>query len=74
MKDRSKSTDKKLKLMTAKDVQEEFLCMDIRKLRAFLNQNIAYIKIGARYFYHRSEVEELLTDTENSYEFEMDTY
>lgn len=69
-----KATNKKLKLMTAKDVQKEFLNMDIRKLRAFLNQNIAYIRIGRRFFYHRSEVEELLTDTENSYEFEMDTY
>lgn len=69
-----KETNKKLKLMTAKEVQEEFLDMDIRKLRAFLNQNVAYIKIGSRYFYHRSAVESLLTDTENSYEFKLSRY
>lgn len=64
----------KKKLMTCKDVQEEILDMDIRKLRAFLNRNIAYIKVGRRYFYQRSQVEKLLLDTENSYEFELDVY
>lgn len=64
----------KKKLMSAKDVQEEYLNMDIRKLRAFLNQNIAYVKIGVRYYYQRSQVEKLLLDTENSYEFRLDNY
>lgn len=64
-------TKDKKKLMTSKDIQEEFLDMDIRKLRAFLNQNIAYIRIGRRYYYHRSDIEEILADTENSYEYQV---
>lgn len=74
MKNDFKVAGGKLKLMTAKEVQAEYLNMDIRKLRAFLNQNISYIKIGVRYYYQRAEVEKLLMDTENSYEYEQVTY
>ena len=36
--------------MTAKEVQEEFINMDIRKLRSFLNQYCSYKKIGKNYY------------------------
>lgn len=66
-------TKDKKKLMTSKDIQEEFLDMDIRKLRAFLNQNIAYIKVGKRYYYKRADLEKLLNlnDCTKSYEYEV---
>lgn len=64
----------KRKLMSAGEVRDEYLGMDIRKLRTFLNRNIAFVKIGNRYYYQRSEVERLLSDTENSHEFKVGTY
>ena len=62
------------KLMTAREVRDESLCMDIRKSRTFLNENISFVKIGNRYYYQRSKVEKLLNDTENSYDFRVGTY
>ncbi len=62
------------KLMTAREVRDEYLYMDIRKLRTFLNKNISFVKIGNRYYYQRSKVEKLLNDTENSYDFRVGTY
>lgn len=62
------------KLMTAREVRDEYLYMDIRKLRTFLNENISFVKIGNRYYYQRSKVEKLLNDTENSYDFRVGTY
>lgn len=62
------------KLMTAREVRDEYLCMDIRKLRTFLNENISFVKIGNRYYYQRSKIEKLLNDTENSYDFRVGTY
>ena len=45
------------KLLTAKQVQEEYLPLDIRKVREFLNSNCKYRKIGNQYLYVRKEVE-----------------
>lgn len=45
------------KLMSAKEVQEEFLNMDIRRLRSFLNQYCSFKKIGNVYYYARKDVE-----------------
>lgn len=67
-------TKEQRKLMSVREVREEYLCMDIRKLRTFLNQNIVFVKIGNRYYYHRSKVEQLLNDTENVHEFSVGTY
>lgn len=64
-------TKDKRKLMTVKEVQNEFLSMSTPKLRAFLNENTAYIRIGNKYYYLRTEIEKLLMDTENSYEYEV---
>lgn len=67
-------SERQRKLMSVKEVREEYLCMDIRKLRAFLNQNVAFVKIGNRYYYQRSKIEQLLNDTENIHEFKVGTY
>lgn len=48
------------KLLSVLDIQKEYLDMDCRKLRAFLNNNCNYKKIGNTYFYSRAEVESLL--------------
>lgn len=64
----------KKKCMTAKDVQDEYLNMDIRKIRTFLNQYCTFRKIGKTYFYLRTEVEALLLDTQKDHEFPLDTY
>lgn len=71
-----KSNNKKevRKMMTAMEVQREFLNMDIRKIRTFLNQYCNYKKIGNTYMYLRSEVEALLLDQDNSYEFPLERY
>lgn len=69
-----KRVDSKKKLMTVKEVQAEYLNMDIRKLRAFLNEYCSYSRIGKNYFYLRKEVEELLCNTEESYEFSVENY
>lgn len=63
----------KRKCMTAKEVKEEYLDMDIKKIRAFLNQYCSYKKIGNTYVYSREEVERLLL-SEDSIEFQIDTY
>ena len=47
------ASQNKKKCMTAKEVQEEFINMDIRKLRSFLNQYCSYKKIGKNYYYVR---------------------
>ena len=64
-------TKDKRKLMTVKEVQNEFLYINTPKLRAFLNENVAYIKINNKYYYPRAQVEKLLMDTENSSEYEV---
>lgn len=63
----------KRKCMTAKEVKEEYLDMDIKKIRAFLNQYCSYKKIGNTYVYSREEVENLLL-SEDSIEFQIETY
>lgn len=65
---------KQCKLMSVREVQEEYLNIDCRKLRMFLNTYLSYVKIGRLYYYQRSEVEALLTDKGNSYEFKLDDY
>lgn len=59
----------KPKLMTAQEVKEEFLPMDIRKVREFLNANCKVRKIGNRYFYIRKEVEEKLIQAEGNADY-----
>lgn len=66
--------NRRRRLMTTKEVQEEFLDMDIRKVRAFLNQYCTYKKIGQTYYYSRKEVEELLLDGECCTEFCIGMY
>lgn len=66
-------SNSKRKCMTAKEVQQEYLDMDIKKLRAFLNRYCSYKKIGNTYFYPRSEIEELLLNHENT-EYKIETY
>lgn len=66
--------NRRRKLMTTKEVQEEFLDMDIRKVRAFLNQYCTYKKIGQTYYYSRKEVEELLLSEECCTEFGIGKY
>ena len=65
------ASQNKKKCMTAKEVQEEFINMDIRKLRSFLNQYCSYKKIGKNYYYIRQEVETLLLDSKNSFEYSI---
>lgn len=60
------SNHKQTKLITAKQVQEEYLPVDIRKVRAFLNAYCRYRKIGSRYYYIRKEVEEKLIQAEGN--------
>lgn len=62
----------KRKLLTVKEIKEDYISMNEPKLRAFLNSTIPYLKIGNRYYYPRTEVEKLLVDTENSYEYQVD--
>lgn len=59
------------KLLTVKEIKEDYISMNEPKLRAFLNSTITYIKIGNRYYYPRSKVEKLLLDTDNSYEYKI---
>ncbi|KAI4442337.1 hypothetical protein C824_004848 [Schaedlerella arabinosiphila] len=61
------------KCMTAKEVQQEYLDMDIKKLRVFLNQYCSYKKIGNTYFYPRSEIENLLLDHKTT-EYKVKVY
>lgn len=64
-------TKNKRKLLTVKEIREDYISMSEPKLRAFLNSTIPYLKIGNKYYYPRSEVEKLLVDTENSYEYQV---
>lgn len=65
----------KRKCMTVKDIQREYLDIDSRKLRAFLNSYCSYRKIGRTYYYQRSEIEALLCSTDDSsYEFSLEKY
>lgn len=63
----------KRKLLSVLDVQREYLDIDCRKLRAFLNSQCNYKKIGNTYFYSRAEVESLLLSDEQV-EFEISPY
>lgn len=65
------NSEKSTKLITAKQVQEEYLDVDIRKVRAFLNKYCHYRKIGRQYFYVRQEVEEKLLDTGRNVEYDL---
>ena len=59
------------KLMTAKQVQEEYLNIDIRRIRAFLNTYCHYRKIGRQYYYVREEVEQKLLNTDDNIEYQL---
>lgn len=61
------------KLLSVKEVQNKYLNMDCRKLRAFLNSQCNYKKIGNAYFYSRAEVESLLLSNEKV-EYEINPY
>lgn len=74
MNDNKQRNIKSCRLMTAKEVQAEYLNMDIRKLRCFLNEFCTYRKIGKTYFYSRAEVEKLLLDENSSTEFQLIAY
>ena len=63
----------KRKCITAREVHEEFIDMDIKKLRTFLNRYCNYKKIGNTYYYSHEEVERLLLGNENA-EFQVGTY
>lgn len=69
--DKKEISKNKRKLLTVKEIRKEYISMNEPKLRAFLNSTISYLKIGNRYYYPRSEVEKLLIDTENSYEYKV---
>ncbi len=68
-----KQKNNKRKLVSVLDVQREYLNIDCRKLRAFLNSQCNYKKIGNTYFYSRAEVESLLLSDEQV-EFEVKPY
>ena len=61
----------KPKLMTARQVQKEYINMDIRRLRQFLNTYCHYRKIGRQYYYVREEVEQKLLNTDDNIEYLM---
>lgn len=60
------------KLITAKQVQAEYLPLDIRIVRAFLKANCKYRKIGRRYFYVRQDVEEKLIKADGNITYRLD--
>ena len=60
------------KLITAKQVQAEYLPLDIRLVRAFLKSNCKYRKIGRRYFYVRQDVEEKLIKADGNITYRLD--
>lgn len=64
--------NRKTKLITARQVQEELLPLDIRKVRAFLNTNCKYRKIGGRYFYVRKDVETKLIEVDGNITYRID--
>lgn len=59
------------KLITARQVQQEYLNIDLRRLRNLLNTNCHYRKIGRQYFYIREEVEHQLLNTDNNVEYQL---
>ncbi len=61
------------KLLSVQDIQREYLNMDCRKLRAFLNSRCNYKKIGNTYYYSRAEVNSLLL-SEEKVEYEINPY
>lgn len=61
------------KLLSVQDIQREYLDMDCRKLRAFLNSQCNYKKIGNTYYYSRAEVNSLLLSAEKV-EYEINPY
>ena len=61
------------KLLSVQDIQREYLDMDCRKLRAFLNSQCNYKKIGNTYYYSRAEVNSLLL-SEKKVEYEINPY
>lgn len=61
------------KLLSIQDIQREYLDMDCRKLRAFLNSQCNYKKIGNTYYYSRAEVNSLLL-SEEKVEYEINPY
>lgn len=61
------------KLLSVQDIQREYLDMDCRKLRAFLNSQCNYKKIGNTYYYSRAEVNSLLL-SEEKVEYEINPY
>lgn len=60
------------KLITARQVQEEYLNIDIRRLRALLNSYCHYRKIGRQYYYVREEVEQKLLNTNDNVEYQLE--
>ncbi len=60
--------------LTVKEIQNEYVNMDSRKLRAFLNTYLHYKKIGHTYYYIRHEVESLLLNETKSQEFQVRDY
>lgn len=60
--------------LTIKEIQREYVNMDSRKLRAFLNTYLHYKKIGHTYYYIRREVEALLLNETKSQEFQVKDY
>lgn len=59
------------KLITVKQVQKEYLNIDIRRLRSFLNMYCHYRKIGRQYYYVREEVEQKLLSTDDNIEYQL---
>lgn len=59
------------KLITARQVQKEYLNIDIRRLRALLNNHCHYRKIGRQYYYVREEVEQKLLNTNDHVEYQL---
>ena len=70
-----KSTTKcRQQCLSIKEIQREYVNMDSRKLRAFLNTYLHYKKIGHTYYYIRNEVEALLLNETQSQEFQIGDY
>lgn len=61
------------KMLTVYDVQRDYLDIDYRKLRAFLNSHCHYKRIGNTYFYSKAEIDKLLLSDE-AVEFEIGPY
>ena len=54
------------KLMTIKDIGNELICADYKKLKAFCLENFNYKKIGNVYYFNRKEVESVLLDNKTA--------